>query len=205
MSDEEVTLENEDSAVTQDASTEDVDWQKRYTDTQAEYTRSQQALKEQQSVWEDEQALLARIGEKYPHLIAEDDAEDDEDLTEETPAPQQDPRVDLLMQEMANQRWERDLGKVTGDRELTDFGRNILEQARQAGAIKNEDDLTKAVTDWFTYEDSLRPPEETTRKKAPHVLPGGQANTGAKPFHEMTRKERLAHQLERAQGLESQA
>jgi hypothetical protein len=74
------TVQTDDSSATQD----EVDWQKRFTDTQAEYTRSQQALKDAQSVWEDEQALISRIGEKFPHLIADDETDDEDDYVDDS-------------------------------------------------------------------------------------------------------------------------
>jgi hypothetical protein len=89
VADEDTTL-NEDSVQDQQDTQDqaEVDWQKRYTDTQAEYTRQQQALKDAESVWEDEQALLARIGEKYPHLIADEETDDEDDFDDDSsPSP----------------------------------------------------------------------------------------------------------------------
>jgi hypothetical protein len=85
VADEDTTL-NEDSVQDQQDTQDqaEVDWQKRYTDTQAEYTRQQQALKDAESVWEDEQALLSRIGEKYPHLIADEETDEDDDSSTTT-------------------------------------------------------------------------------------------------------------------------
>lgn len=206
MTDEEATL-NEDSAAT-DTSTEEVDWQKRYTDTQAEYTRQQQALKEQESVWADEQALLARIGEKFPHLLADDEQEaEEDDGDDESPEFMTKAEFDAWKKDQATEeaqrqsaaQYEADIQKFAGDRELTQFGRNAIDASALRGEIKTPEQLEKAVNDWFAYEDSLRGPEP--KRKAPHVLKSGTPNTGVKPFHEMTRKEREAYMVERAQGL----
>lgn len=208
MTDEEATL-NEDSAET--GTTEEVDYQKRYTDTQSAYTKAQQALREQESVWEDEQRLLARIGEKFPHLLAdEEDADEDVDedddespdfMTKSEFKAWQDEQTAKADQQARNQQYETDIKKFVGERELSKFGRNAIDAMALRGEIKTPEQLEAAVQEWFAYEDSRA---TAPKKKAPHVLPGGKANTGVKPFHEMTRQEREDYMVERAQGLASQ-
>ena len=199
MSDEEATLETEDSAQQQD--TQETNWEQRYKDTQAEFTRKSQTLT-------DREALLAHIQENFPDMIAEEateEAEDEDDLLddEETPSePKPDPRVDNLVAWQAEQQFEKDLKGFVGDRELTDKGRKVI-QALTLNGGNNAQALKAAVDEWF----EIAPPveeEKPSKKKAPHVLAGGTTATDVPDFSEMTRGEVDQWMIDRARALEAQ-
>lgn len=180
------------------------DWEKDYKELQAEYTRSQQALKDEQAAWADEQALLARIQEKHPHLIAdgEDDLddEDDDEIEPERAEPKPDPRVDNLVQWQAEQQFERDLTKFIAGRELTDKGRKVIEALTQQGG-NNPKALEAAVNEWFEISPVE---EEKPKRKAPHVLAGGTTATDVPDFSDMTRDQVDQWMIDRARALEAQ-
>lgn len=207
LEDNDATVEADDSA--QDTQAE-VDWQKRFTDTQAEYTRSQQALKDAESVWEDEQALLARIQERHPHLIAEDETEDvdDDDLDSsdepdvltksEFEAWQAEQQATAQAKENERQ-FEADLNKFVGDRELDDKGDAWIKSRTHKGP----EDLQESVNAWFEYIDSLSGGTKRKKKTTP-PLAGGQTATGVPEYGDMKRDEINDRMVARARELETQ-
>lgn len=171
---EEVTHDTVDTT-TAAATQAEIDWQKRYADLQPEYTRTTQALKDAESVWDDEQALLARIAEKHPHLLIEDEPEE-EDTYEEQPEPKPDPRVDNLVAWQAEQQLERDINRFRGDRELSDEGRETVEMmARGNPAGFNAKSLEAAVNRYFQL--TTPPDPEKPKPHATHVVANGAAVT----------------------------
>lgn len=205
--------------------TDDVDWQKRYTDTQAEYTRQQQALKDA-DIWDDEQAVLARIAEKYPHLMADEDSDvDDDDDDDDVTFDDDDPRItehekrlaaaeefmQQQAQEEANRLFDRHLGEEIGVDDAGKPKRTLSRQAREwifAETIRlgdGRENLKKAYKEWVEFEDGLGEQyfERVKKsKKAPHVQANGQTATGTKPIEDMTRAEHNAWMVQRAQELE---
>ncbi len=165
----------------------DTDWQKRYSDLQPEYTRATQALKDEQSVWEDEQAALARLAEKFPHLFEDetDDTEDDDVFEDEPAAPVQDPRVDFLAAKEAERQFEADFKQFNGDREVTGKGREWIEArsrhiADSTGKKWGPDTLKMAVDEYHEHVNEITSShlERVTKsKKAPHTPAGGQPGT----------------------------
>lgn len=168
-------------------SADTTDWQKRYSDLQPEYTRATQALKDEQSVWEDEQAALQRLAEKFPHLFEGDDTED-EDVYEddETPAaPAPDPRIDWLATKEAERQFEADFTRFTGDRTVLGKGREWIEArsrhiADSTGKKWGPDTLKVAVDEYFEHAEEIAAAHlerVTQSKKAPHTPAGGKAGT----------------------------
>jgi hypothetical protein len=200
------TVQTDDSSATQD----EVDWQKRFTDTQAEYTRSQQALKDAQSVWEDEQALISRIGEKFPHLIADDETDDEDDFADDSsPDPDvmtkaefkawQDEQAQAQQAKDAVQQFNDDLTRFVGDdRELDQYGEAWI----KSQTFKGPEELEAAVNGWFEHLDSLG---SKPRKKRPTTSPaGGKTVTGVPNYGDMTREQANDAMVDRARALESQ-
>lgn len=206
MADEDTTL-TEDSV--QDP-TSDVDWQKRYTDTQSEFTKKSQALKDAESVWEDEQALLARIQDKFPHLIAEEEEEtvEPDDSSEYEPEPEYMTKAEYDKREEEKQaaqaardaqaQFEQDYKKFIGDRELDQYG----DAALRAGSYKGPEELEQAITAYFEHMDSLG---GSKRKRKTTASPqGGQAATGVPNYEDMTSDQINQAMVERARALDTQ-
>jgi hypothetical protein len=185
------------------------DWEKDYKALQAEYTRSQQALKDEQAAWDDEQALLARIAEKHPNMIAAEEEPEPEIEYDEDEAPltraeftkwQAEQKAEREQQESSRQ-FNADLERFVGERELSPQGQAwINEQARQ-GKVKGPDDLEKAVQSYFEWEDGLRGPR--AKPNAPHVLKGGKAASETPDFSQMSQDQVNEYMAERAKALMS--
>lgn len=206
MADEDTTVQTDDSV---QQNQQEVDWQKRFTDTQAEYTRSQQALKDAESVWEDEQALLARIAEKHPHLLMDEETEPVEDdeldssdepdvMTKAEFKAWQEEQTQAEQIKAAQHQFETDLQKFVGDRELDDKGDAWIRSQQHKGP----EDLQQAVDAWFEYLDQLGGTKR--KKKAPHVLPGGKTATGVPNYDDMSHDDAVAAMVERARSLDTQ-
>lgn len=207
--------ESVDATLTEDSAEDtqaEVDWQKRYTDTQAEYTRNQQALADERKVWEDEQALLARVQEKFPHLLAEeDDTEDEGDFEDE----QDDDEIARLRAEHKELRqWqqtveaERRAGYFTRDLNKALDGQEVSQQvqdwiyARTIALGDGPKNLKKAVEEFQAIAGELG--QSKKKPRAPHVPKGGNAGTGVKDFSQMSRDEIDEWMVERARALEAQ-
>jgi hypothetical protein len=208
--------ESVDATLTEDSAedTGSVDWQKRYTDTQAEYTRNQQALADERKVWEDEQALLARVQEKFPHLLEEGEEEtEDETDFEDTEADPQEfaTRKELdefkawkqqIDQERGESLYKQHLAEELGDREIPEKAQAwIKDRTISLGAHRNA--LKQAVEEFDAISAELGS-KKKSRPKAPHVTPGGQPGTGVKDFSQMSRSEIDEWMVERARALEAQ-
>lgn len=183
--------DDEDTPTPTDADT--TDWQKRYTDLQPEYTRTTQALKDEQAIWDDEQAVLARIAEKYPHLMADEDDtdDDDDDVTfddDDTPqfaklSPEDEARLKAhdewiaqQAQAQATEQFNKDLAEEAGDRSLSRQAKEwIFNETIKLG--DGRDNLKKAFASWVEFEDGLGESylERVKKsKRAPHVPANGQ-------------------------------
>jgi hypothetical protein len=156
------------------------DWEKDYKALQAEYTRSQQALKDHEGTWEDEQALLGRIAEKYPHLMAEEDEETPEPDYEQEDDPVAPLRSDMqefktwqqqVEAERAEARFSNDLRNELGDSTVPDKATDWI-KARTAALGNNPKALKQAVEEYQSIADELRGP---ARKSAPTPPPAGKA------------------------------
>jgi hypothetical protein len=187
--------ESVDATLTEDSAEDnggEVDWQKRYTDTQAAYTKNQQALAEAQRVWEDEQALLTRVQETFPHLLAEeedtssDDQFDDEDDTETTVPAAVQKELDELRQwrqsidtERGQQLFKQHLSAELGDRDLPVEVHNWIHDRTMAlGA--NQQALKQAVKEFDSLSEQIGQQHMESIKKskrAPHVSAAGKAAT----------------------------
>lgn len=191
--------------------TPEIPWQKRYEDLRPEFDRTTQALKEQESVWNDEDALLAAIGEKYPHLLTDDDeAEEAAEFVAE-PAPEQapphDPRLDKLLpvidslqSDFTDRAYQKDLAEFVGDRELTGKGQKFVRALCAQNGYTHKA-LEGAVNEWF----ELFPEEEKPKRKAPVVLPGGKTvEDGPVDWSKMSRTEIDEYMAAKARALDSQ-
>jgi hypothetical protein len=210
MSDEIDAAPTEDTPTVEGQETTDVNWQKRYEDLRPEFDRTRQTLSRFES---DPTAVEEFIRQHHPDMLV--DAEDEpeqEDVYTDDDQPEfmtkaefqswQKEQATAEAQKQSAQQYETDIKKFTGDRELTQFGRNAIDAAALRGEITTPEQLEKAVNDWFAYVDSLGGTQ--ARKKAPHVVAGGKPNTGTKDVSEMSRAELNQHMVERMHAHESQ-
>jgi hypothetical protein len=190
------------------------DWEKDYKALQAEYTRSQQALKDEQAAWDDEQALIARIAEKHPHMIQ---ADEEEETEPEYEVEDDDPRFqklgELEQRTQAQDAWiadqqaaqaqaafEREVVEEAGERSLGKPAKDwILQETLRLG--NGRANLAKATKAWLEYEDSLREP--APKPNAPHVLKGGKAASETPDFSQMSQDQVNEYMAERAKALMS--
>jgi FtsZ-binding cell division protein ZapB len=179
------------------------DWRTRYENLQPEYTRATQALKDAESVWEDEQAVLGRLQERYPHLF-----EADED--EETPPPpgEDDPvapirsELDEVKQwkaqvesERAEARFARDLATELGDDKVPEKATDWIKD-RTAALGNNPKALKQAVEEYRAIADDIRGP---TRRGAPTPpQPGKAGEPKYDPKDRNARRARMAAGIEAA-------
>lgn len=208
MSDNDETTPNGNS-VTQDA-TQDTNWEQRYKDTQGSYTKSQQELAAERALWEDEQAALARMAEKFPHLFDDsEDDEDDEDLTgivesdEDRPLTRaefkqwQDEQAQRQTAQTAAQQFEADLKTFTNGRELDKWDDKAIRHAVSQGEIKNAEDLKTAVDELLSRHSKQRP-------RVPHTPTTGQAATQVPDYSKMSRGEITQAMVEQVLANEAQ-
>jgi hypothetical protein len=192
------------------ATEETHDWEKDYKALQAEYTRSQQALKDEQAAWDDEQALIARIAEKHPHMIQADEEEEVEEEAEgddprfqkitelEQRTKAQDEWIAKQQAKEAQAQFDAELTEEAGDRTIGKPAKDwILQETIRLG--NGRENLAKATKAWFEYEDSLREP--APKPNAPHVLKGGKAATGVPDYSQMSRDAQNEAMAERAKAL----
>lgn len=214
MSDEEAPR-TEDTPNTPDPDTPDIPWQKRYEDLRPEFDRTTQALKEHESVWDDEDMLLKRVEEKFPHLLTGDDepAPDVEDDDEDEPQFVSRTEFERWQAEQRTKESDRlfatDLKELTAERELPKPGKEWVTSRYQRGEFQNAGDLKKALDEWYAYEDSLRGPTEEPeppkqRPRAPHVPSNGKAQTGVPDWSQMSQTEIDKYMAERALALSQQ-
>lgn len=189
-------------------------WQQRYESLQPEYTRTTQALKDAESVWEDEQALLQRIAEKHPHLLAEEEEETEDDPTfEETVDDPRFKELEALKQwqaqvesERGEARFQADLKTELGDQPVPKAATDWI-KARTHALGNNPTALKKAVEEFTSLSEELGTAHlERVKqsKRAPHVPAGGSTPTGVPDFSQMTEKQALDWQVERARGITAQ-
>lgn len=119
-------------------------------DREKELESDAKAFKRLQDDEDARRDLLSQWG----YEIDEGQQEEEEELEEETPAPQLDPRVDALIAERAQEAFERDLTKFAGDREVSPQAHDWIEsQTLKNGA--SPEALEKATKAWFEFEDGL--------------------------------------------------
>lgn len=179
------------------------DWKDRYDHLQPEYTRTTQQLKDEQKVWEDEQAVLARIQEKFPHLIADDTDETEE--VEDDAYDDDDPRfaelAELKKKSATYDEWianqvakedramfDTDLATEAGERELSAKAKKAIwnETLELGGGREN---LKKALASWIEYEDGLGEQymERVKKsKRAPHMPANGKATTDTPDWSQLS-------------------
>lgn len=209
---DDATLGNENSADT----TPVIDWDspdnpyiQRSRDQQSGYTKSQQELAAERAVWEDDQALIDRIRQQRPHLLAEDPAQ----------AQEEDPYADLRQQTAELAAWkqqqeaaqqaqaeqaqtEKVMGLINADLDkwakeagvtLDEYGRaGIITRFGQDPAA-NDDDEATLKRHFDAYAASLPKPQ---RPRVPHVPSNGGTETGVVDYDNMTRAQIAAHMAE---------
>jgi hypothetical protein len=178
------------------------DWERDYKALQAEYTRSQQSLKEHEGLWEDDEALSARLREARPQWF-----EDDETETPEPDYEEDDPVAPLRSKVEQFETWQaagrirtrrsalqprpadgarRDEGPREGDR---------LDQGRTAALGNNPKALKQAVEEYRAIEEELRGP---VRKPTPPPQPGKAGEQKTDPRDRNARRARMAAAIEAA-------
>lgn len=188
------------------AAPETHDWERDYKALQAEYTRSQQALRDA-DVWDDEQAVLARLAEKHPHLMVEDEDDDTEfpDVDEDDPVAPLNSRLDRFEQwqqqvenERGQARFAKDLKTELGDEPLPKKANDWI-QNRTAALGNNPKALKQAVEEYREIAGEIRGP---VRKPTPTPPQPGKAaevdyNASKDPNARRTaRRARIAAQVE---------
>lgn len=201
MSDEqqEATLDTGNSAETQE------NWEQRAKEQQAGFTKSQQELAAERAVWDDEETALARFREKFPHLIVDDDEEDEPEFEtpdEDRPLTRSEfeawkrDQAQNEQQRSAQQQYEADLKTFLNGREVSAIG----ERAIRAAQVKNAEELKAAVDEVLEYENSRAKP----KPRIPHVPTNGQAATDVPNWDDMTPGEINKYMAEQVRGHQAQ-
>ena len=149
-------------------------------------------------VWDDEDAVFERVRERFPHWLEtgqDQEPEEDDEFDEDD-----DPRIRKLSEleerqkahdewiaqqtaEKEAQRFEADLKRFRGDRELSDRADRAIRLEAATGRLGPKD-LEKLVNEWLEHEDGLRQSgvkQLKESKKAPHVARTGSAGSGPQP------------------------
>lgn len=179
------------------------DWERDYKALQAEYTRSQQALKDEQAAWENEQAVLQRMAEKFPHLLTEDDEEPEEDYEADDPvAPirskleQFEAWQQQVETERGAERFNRDLKAELGDETVPSKVTDWIKD-RTAALGNNPDALKQAVAEYREFAGEIRGPQ---RRDVPTPPPAGKSGEQKRdPRDREARRARMAAAIEAGQ------
>jgi hypothetical protein len=133
----------------------------------------------------------------------DDDFDDDEPDWPEQPS-ELEKRLAAIEAERALERFDRDLNKEIGERDLSAQGRDWVTFQTVNGG-NNPQALQKAVKAWFEFEDSLRSQgvnQLRQSKKTPRAPTSGKPATEVPDLDD--RNSRRAYMLERAQQLNAQ-
>lgn len=146
-------------------------------------------------VWDDEEAVFARVQERFPHWLdaEEEQEEDDEEFDDDDPRDRElrelrdrqkahDEWIAQQNAEKEKSRFEGDLQRFVGDRELSARADRAIRLEAATGSLGPKD-LERLVNEWVEYEDGLRQSgieHLRSSKKAPHVPAGGKAGSGPK-------------------------
>jgi hypothetical protein len=176
------------------------DWERDYKALQAEYTRSQQALKEQEGLWEDDEALSTRLREARPQWFEDEEEETPEpEYEEDDPVAPTRSKVEQLEQwqaqveaERAEARFTRDLNAELGEQKVPEKATDWI-KARTASLGNNAKALKQAVEEYRAIEEELRGP---TRKPTPTPpQPGTAGEQKRDPRDREARRARMAAAL----------
>jgi hypothetical protein len=176
------------------------DWERDYKALQAEYTRSQQALKEQEGLWEDDEALASRLREARPQWFEDEEEETPEpEYEEDDPVAPTRSKVEQLEQwqaaveaERAEARFTRDLNAELGEQKVPEKATDWI-KARTASLGNNAKALKQAVEEYRAIEEELRGP---TRKPTPTPPQAGTAGEQKRdPRDREARRARMAAAL----------
>lgn len=166
-------------------------------------------LQSEQSVWDDENALLARIAEKYPHLIAEEDEDDIPELEDEDDDPVvHDPRVDDLLawreeqqvaraQEAFDQHYN-ELAAAAKQQHGVDLPAEMFAGAIVAAAMQDPRGLTRDTTEetFSKLVEWAKAQKAAEQPQVPSPPPTGrQGAIDHKPGDRNSRRERIANIL----------
>lgn len=202
-------------------SAEEVDWQKRFVDTQSAYTQSQQELAALRGYETDEEKFLElarKHGYGFEEPVEEQPDYGDDQLaaaraeiealksTFETRVSAVENRFQQADIQTGRQQFNSDLDRMATESgvELDEFDRSAIFQ-RVLDADVPGPDAARAVFDEFTAlarERNQRAIDAHIAGKRKAVRPAGssgEAAGNAKPFHEMTEKERVEWMTDRAQ------
>lgn len=110
----------------------DTDWHARYQSLQPEYTRTTQALKDRESAWEDDTAVLSRLQELRPDLFEDED--------DDTPADDYDDPVAPIRSELDEfKKWQMQVENERGEERFS----------RDLKAELGDDTVPGKVVDWI--------------------------------------------------------
>lgn len=155
-------------------------------------------------VWDNEEAVFARVQERFPHWLddntEEEQEDDDEEFDDDDPRDRelrelrerQKAHDEWIAQQNADKeraRFEGDLKKFVGDRDLSDRADRAIRLEAATGQLGPQQ-LERLVNEWIEYEDGLRQSgieHLKSSKKAPHVPAGGKAGSG--PKHDLNTTE----------------
>jgi hypothetical protein len=207
VSDEPADLEDEvvDSTLEeepQDTPADDVGALKRALEREREERK--QAKEELRRLREDEDHRRQWLGELGYEITSDDDVdpEDDPDFADDVPDVDHsvlEKRLAAIEAERAQERYERDLSRAVGDRDLSEQGRDYIQFQTMKGG-NNPDALKKAVKAWFEFEDGLRSDGVAAlrkSKKAPHVPGSGKAATQTPNWKDMSEDDEIEYMVSR--------
>jgi hypothetical protein len=167
-------------------------------------------LRAAEAAWDDEEQAFERVREKFPHWLETDDDSDDdfedEDATDDQPSLKELEELKAwraqIDSERASNQYERDLGSLLGDRELSEQGRQVVDAlCAQGGNHKKA--LEQAVENWFAISGESTP-KSKKKQRAPHVVTGGTETTGTPDYSDMTREQIDQAMVDRMRALEAQ-
>lgn len=137
------------------------------------YERVKAERKAERDLWDNEEALEAKLREKYPGWFAstEDDVLDDDDDDDGPDEPRDDPRVAFVYQREIQRQIDEDLStfvrQAGEDRELHGGAREwVIARAQQDPKGFSPNALKKAVDDWFALVDGLGPAKPKPKPKS---------------------------------------
>jgi hypothetical protein len=207
---------------TQDQATQDIDWQKRYSDLQPEYTRATQELKElqeRQQWWElyatsedpdtqrqalealgyelpdqpDEELDPAEYEDPYEELSARQQALEQQ-FQERTQAEQQSQEA-ALIRAITDERLEQLDGLTEADQDwVLAYAINALPPVREPGVPVPLPDV-RAAYEVFQARETERQKQWASTKRAPYVPPGGR--TANEVPDRSTHEGRVAYGMQR--------
>lgn len=170
-------------------------------------------LQSEQSVWDDEDALLARIAEKYPHLVAEEESSDDtinpDDYEDPSQAELAQVRQELAQVQEWRQQQEYQAARVKYDQHYSElaskakaehgvelpaevFADAVLSAASNDPKGVRNDTVEAAFNKLVDWAKAQRPQDQTPPSVPSPPPSGRQGAVDHKPGDRKSRQERMA-------------